>query len=304
MAKAKDLAKLFSAIAGNDVASARSVALAIARAESDCGHHSAGRLLRGALEPNGRMDQSGSQRTVGQIGLFALGVTSALSRVESTEHLTDVVLTGALRAELTAIVREWQARHLLEKNGLKLRSKLLFWGPPGCGKSLTARALANELGLPIFVLRFDAIVGAYLGQTAQRLRELFEFAANNLCIILIDEIDALGKRRGHPMEVGELDRIVVSLLQELEHSEPKGLLIAATNAPLSLDEALWRRFDLVLEFPKPKRSQLRSFAMSRTRARGLHQSRTLNDLLKRCSTFAEAMQTIEGEQRRKILSEN
>src|SRR5208283_5165649 len=120
-------------------------------------------------------------------------------------------------------------------------NKILLHGPPGCGKSLTARAIGHELSLPVYTLRFNAIVGAFLGQTAQRLRQLFEFASTTSCVLLIDEIDALGKRRGNPMDVGELDRIVISLLQELEHSEPKGLLIAASNLARSLDEALWRR---------------------------------------------------------------
>ena len=239
----------------------------------------------------------------GQPGLLAGGFRNALTPVTSLEPLAEVVLSKEARGGLIAIAREWRGRQLLEQKRLRRRNKLLFWGPPGCGKSLTARAMGKELGLPGFVLRFDGIVGAYLGQTAQRLRELFEFAATNACVLLIDEIDALGKRRGHPMEVGELDRIVISLLQELEHSEPKGLLIAATNAPVSLDEALWRRFDLVIEFPKPTKVQLRAFASSQANGRGTQQSPDLRRALARCSTFADATRAIEDEQRRQILVE-
>jgi SpoVK/Ycf46/Vps4 family AAA+-type ATPase len=121
-------------------------------------------------------------------------------------------------------------------------------------------------------------------------------------VLLIDEIDALGKRRGNPMEVGELDRIVISLLQELEHSEPRGLLIAASNLAESLDEALWRRFDLVLELRKPGRRQLKSFAISRARERNLPLSSRFLRSLERSLTYADAVRAIEAEQRTLLLS--
>jgi AAA+ superfamily predicted ATPase len=137
---------------------------------------------------------------------------------------------------------------------------LLFHGPPGCGKSLTAKALANELGLPLFLVRFDAVIGAYLGQTAIHLRQLFHFAETTPCILLFDELDALGKRRGNPTDVGELDRIVIALMQELEHANPQGMIVGTSNLAKDLDDALWRRFDFTLEFKAPNQKALTSFA--------------------------------------------
>ncbi|MGD1026959.1 AAA family ATPase [Candidatus Binatus soli] len=300
MQKASILAKLFSAIGSNDLPAAHSIALEMARAEANNGHHAVAKLLQGSLQPNGNggriwHTQSGETMQVG-------GIINALIAVTNLEPIERVVLTTHARRELDDVVREWKARKALERKGIRRRNKLLFYGPPGCGKSLTARALGRELALPVYTLRFDAIVGAFLGQTAQRLRQLFEFASFTACVLLIDEIDALGKRRGNPMDVGELDRIVISLMQELEHSEPKGLLVAASNLAGSLDEALWRRFDLVVEFPKPGRTQLTSFALSHARDRGVAPSPTLRRAIAASSTFADAVRAIENEQRTVVIS--
>src|SRR5579884_1667308 len=165
MATAKELARLFSAIAANDMALARSIALRIACAEGDRGHHMTGKLLRGALQPNGREGSPWETTQGSHTGFLAGAFTKALSAVSTLEPLAEVVLSKRARNELTTIVQEWKARQILEQKGLRRRNKLLFCGPPGCGKSLTARAMGRELGVPVFVLRFDGIVGAYLGQT-------------------------------------------------------------------------------------------------------------------------------------------
>lgn len=175
-------------------------------------------------------------------------------------------------------------------------------GPPGCGKSITARAMGRELSLPVYVVRFDAVVGAYLGQTALHLRQLFRFAETTPSILLIDEIDALGKRRGNPLDVGELDRVVIALLQELEHSNPAGLLIATSNLAKQLDDALWRRFDLVLDFPFPARKDLRSFWSNAAKAKHVKLTNGLRESLARTKTYAEAERLLEAEERRRILS--
>ncbi len=134
--------------------------------------------------------------------------------------LAAVTLPSATREELARLNLEWYHRVRLMERGIARRTKLLFHGPPGCGKSLTASALAKELQLPVYLVRFDAVIGAYLGQTAIHLRQLFHFAETTPCVLLFDELDALGKRRGNPTDVGELDRIAIALMQELEHTTP------------------------------------------------------------------------------------
>jgi SpoVK/Ycf46/Vps4 family AAA+-type ATPase len=216
--------------------------------------------------------------------------------------LDDIALRANTKAELREIVLEWNQRERLEEKGIARRSKLLFHGPPGCGKSITAAAMGEELGLPTFVIRFDAIIGAYLGQTAIHLRELFNYSQMSPCVLLFDEIDALGKKRGNPLDVGELDRIVIALLQELEHSAPAGLVIATSNLPKHLDAALWRRFDLAIEFPRPTARELDQFASRLVKQRELALSEKLKRRISTAGNYAEAEKLITAEQRRLALS--
>ena len=197
-----------------------------------------------------------------------------------------------------------ETRHgaYLASKGIRRRSKLLFVGPPGCGKSFTAQAIANELRLAHYVVRFDAVIGAYLGQTAIHLRELFRFASANPCVLLFDEIDALGKQRGNPLDVGELDRIVIALMQELEFSETQGIVIATSNLPENLDRALWRRFDLVLEFPKPTKSELTNYTNGIKTKFRLARNTSIKGV-STATTYADAEKIVEAEARRIALAE-
>jgi SpoVK/Ycf46/Vps4 family AAA+-type ATPase len=126
------------------------------------------------------------------------------------------------------------------------------------------------MNLPVFTVRFSSVVGAYLGQTGANLRSVFRFAETTPCILLLDEFDAIARTRGRSDDVGELDRVVISLLQEFDHTVPSGIVIAATNVPDSLDPAIWRRFDMSVEFPAPSRAELRRFL---TRFGNAHEKR-------------------------------
>ena len=207
------------------------------------------------------------------------------------------------RQMIEEIVAEAQHDARLRKEGIRRRRKLLFHGPPGCGKSMTAQALANALRLPLYVVRFDSVIGSYLGQTAVHLREIFQYAETAQSVLLFDKIDALGKRRGHPSDVGELDRIVIALMQELEFSESKGLIIATSNLSESLDPALWRRFDLSIAFPRPTRAGLSRFAREKGKKYGVRLSPSLVRRVSRLASFAEVAKSVEDEARRRALSQ-
>jgi SpoVK/Ycf46/Vps4 family AAA+-type ATPase len=298
MPTARQLARLFQAISERDIASAEQIAKQIAGVEEKKGHHSAAQLLRGSLHPNGIRGHRAAEPISGVLsnGNF---LEAALSKGQSFTRLKDVMLRRACRNELEALINETQHGAYLLSKGIKRRSKLLFVGPPGCGKSFTAQAISNELRLPHYVVRFDAVIGAYLGQTAIHLRELFRFASHNPCVLLFDEIDALGKQRGNPLDVGELDRIVIALMQELEISDTAGIVIATSNLPENLDRALWRRFDLVLDFPKPTKHELAVY-VRRIRAKfGLKRHSIKQFTTAR--TYAEAERLVESEARRVAL---
>lgn len=307
MPKVDHLTKLLEAVADQNWTVARASAVRIADAEEEKGHHAAAERLRGALQPNGHryrgVPSEAAAPSNGQhTWLAAPGfLTSALTISAGKQALDDVQLTPKLRKELEGVLTEWKHREALEENALTRRRKLLFHGPPGCGKSLTAAALGNDLCVPTYVVRVDAVVGAYLGQTALRIRELFRFAEETDCVLLLDEIDALGKQRGSQQDIGELDRVVISLMQELEHSTPKGFVIATSNLPQHLDEALFRRFDAVLEFPRPTPIELARFGRNRASAGKLLPPTMGARLANRAVSFAEAARRIEGEERSTVL---
>jgi SpoVK/Ycf46/Vps4 family AAA+-type ATPase len=157
--------------------------------------------------------------------------------------------------------------------------------------------------MPHYIVRFDAVIGAYLGQTAIHLRELFRFVSNTPCVLLFDEIDALGKQRGNPLDVGELDRIVIALMQELEFLDTQGIVIATSNLPENLDRALWRRFDLTLHFPKPTKPELAEYIRRIGSKFGIGFGREMPKRLRTAGTYAEAERLVEAEARRIALEE-
>lgn len=182
---------------------------------------------------------------------------AALVEVRYPERTREqIVLSRQLQRRLDRIEDEYRARPVLAKHGVTPKTKLLFVGPPGCGKTLCAEVLAAELGLTLLYARFDGIVSSYLGETANNLRRVFTYAAQHLSVLFFDEFDVLGKRRDDPQEIGELKRVVGSFLQILDSYPKDRLVVAATNHEGLLDEALWRRFDEVLYFGKPTAEQL------------------------------------------------
>ena len=152
---------------------------------------------------------------------------------------------------LEQLVRERRGAEELAKVGLRPTATVLFTGPPGVGKSLAARWIARELDLPLLVLDLSAVMSSFLGRTGNNVRHVLDYAKKTKCVLLLDELDAIAKRRDDATEVGELKRLVTVLLQEVDDWPPEGLLIAATNHPGLLDPAVWRRFDLHADFPMP-----------------------------------------------------
>jgi SpoVK/Ycf46/Vps4 family AAA+-type ATPase len=171
-------------------------------------------------------------------------------------YLRDLVLNDRLSHDMKTLVQETRRWSEIDAAGLPRRQRLLLHGPPGCGKSSIAEALAGELGRLLVIVRVDAVVSSYLGETASNLRRLFEFAATGPFVLLFDEFDALGKERADPADHGELRRVVNAFLQLLDRFRGPSLVIAATNHEAVLDYALWRRFDDVVEVPTPTTDEL------------------------------------------------
>jgi len=165
--------------------------------------------------------------------------------------LDDLVLDGRLLDRLKSLIDEYGRWEELDRRGVPRRQRILLHGPPGCGKTSAAEALATEIGLPLVIVRIDAVISSYLGETASNLHRVFDFVNRGSWVLLFDEFDALGKARDDPGEHGEVKRVVTAFLQMLDAFRGSSLLLAATNHEQLLDSALWRRFDDVLEFGRP-----------------------------------------------------
>lgn len=166
-------------------------------------------------------------------------------------RLADMALPDALGARLERVLTEQRERHRLREHGFAPMRKLLLVGAPGTGKTMTAAALAGELGLPLFSIQLDGLITKYMGETAAKLRLVFDAIQSNRGIYLFDEFDALGGERGSKNDVGEIRRVLNSFLQFLEQDESDSLVLGATNHIGLLDRALFRRFDAVLEYSLP-----------------------------------------------------
>lgn len=181
---------------------------------------------------------------------------SLLRKTQSMEGV-EPLLDSSLEAQLQQILMERGHAEELEHKGLKPASSMIFQGPPGVGKTMTAGWLARQLGLPLYVLDLTAVMSSLLGKTGSNLRSVLDFAKSHPCVLFLDEIDAIAKRRSDESDVGELKRLVNILLQEIEDWPVQGLLIAATNHPELVDPALWRRFDLDVTFCVPSEENVR-----------------------------------------------
>jgi len=166
-------------------------------------------------------------------------------------RLTDMALSEGLADRLDRVIREQRQRDRLRTHGFSPLRKLLLIGPPGTGKTMTASALAGELGLPLFTIQLDGLITKFMGETAAKLRMVFEAIADTLGVYLFDEFDALGSQRSAGNDVGEIRRVLNSFLQFLELDDSDSLVIGATNHVGLLDQALFRRFDAVFEYELP-----------------------------------------------------
>lgn len=179
---------------------------------------------------------------------------SSLFHFEEPEtRLADLSLTELTRSAVIGLIQEQRRFELLRSYGLEPRNRLLFVGPPGGGKTTLASAIASELYVPLLTVRYEGLIGSFLGETASRLDELFQHVSARPCVLFFDEFDAVAKERGDTHETGEIKRVVSSLLLQIDRLPSHVIVAAATNHPELLDRAVWRRMQVTVELPNPSR---------------------------------------------------
>ena len=261
----RDLKELFSSFKQADELAFRRAATAIIEEEEAKHHVALARDLRKILA-SGETAESSPRLAVPPPVDSDHGWELA-EVVQPAQYISDLVLTGVVESKLIELAKEVPLWARLESCGVPRRNTVLMYGPPGCGKTSAAAGLAAELGIPFVVVRVDAIVSSYLGQTSGNLRRIFDYAAQTRCVLLFDEFDALARSRDDTTEHGELKRVVSSFLQLLDSYEGPSILVAATNHEEILDRALWRRFSEVIEFRRPTIPQIRALLRKRLRGR-------------------------------------
>lgn len=231
-------------------------------------------------------------------------VRELFHEVNPRRRLTDLVLPLAVGKAVEELAEEQMRRDLLRAHGLEPRHRLLLIGPPGNGKTSLAEALAEALLLPLFVVRYEGVIGSYLGETAARLRRLFDFVRTRSCVLFLDEFDTLGKERGDEHETGEVKRVVSSLLLQIDDLPSHVVVVTATNHPELLDRAVWRRFQLRLKLPAPTEHQVTAWitglAARLGEPLGLPASKITPQL--KGLSFAELEEFTTDLQRRRVLA--
>lgn len=227
-------------------------ALQVAAHEARQGH---GAL---ASEIKEMVDEARRRNHESKVVSFPVELEGLISREEPRTALPALVLPKALEERINKVLREYRQRDKLRAHNLSPRRKLLLTGPPGTGKTMTAKVLAHELRLPLFTVLVDKMVTRFMGETAAKLRQIFEQIARVPGVYLLDEFDAIGGCRSLDNDVGEMRRVLNSLLQFIEQDHSDSLILGATNTPELLDHALFRRFDDVLTYNRPGKNERQS----------------------------------------------
>jgi len=233
----------------------QTVVLQLAAYEAKQGHGALAREIR-TLADKGR---SNSGKVVPLNKEFSDLIQSAV--VDNS--LSELVVTEEIKTRVERILNEFRQRDKLMKHGMNNRRKILLVGPAGTGKTMTAAVLAGELHLPFRTILMDKMVTKFMGETSVKLRQIFDTIAENQAVYLFDEFDAIGTERSRDNDVGEMRRVLNAFLQFIEQDDSKSLIVAATNNPKLLDQALFRWFDDVLQYQLPGEAEIRRLIKNR-----------------------------------------
>ena len=258
MAAAEKIIALLKSYGDQDESRFYSTAMQIAAAEAKKGHSKLAEELKDLI------NKIKSQRNISSVSKTRmLPVNDAQKELKDLlevyrPHIKtkDMVLNKDVSESINRILSEQQKFDQLLQHNLEPRRKLMLVGPPGCGKTMTAKAIAGDLEIPLFVIRLDGLISRYMGESIAKLKLIFDSMYQHRAVYLFDEFDSIGSNRSYGNDVGEIKRVLNSFLMNIEKDESNSLLIAATNLPESLDKALFRRFDDIIMYPLPSEEEI------------------------------------------------
>lgn len=264
MASAEQIKALLKSHVNGDESHFYSVAMQVAAHEAKLGHSKLALEIRDLIDTaKSKSNNNVQSKTPTPLNKPQGELASLLSISYPHLRMSDMILEKNIGDSLHRIVKEQRYVGKIKEFGLSPRRKLLLVGPPGTGKTMTASVLAGELGVPLFSVRLDSLITKFMGETAAKLRQVFDAISNVRGIYFFDEFDAIGSHRGSTNDVGEIRRVLNSFLQMLEHDHSNSVIIAATNHPETLDYALFRRFDDMIQYGLPTEEQIISILKSR-----------------------------------------
>ena len=252
MARADLLVSLLKAGSKGDQSNFQEVAENIIAEERDKKHYVLAERLAAVVRENGAASHSPNR-------VLDNGIAHLLYSRVPERRLSEVVLKESNRILIKEIIEEQHRTDLLKSYGLTPRNRLMFIGPPGNGKTTLAEALAHEIMVPLLIVRYEGLIGSFLGETASRLQKIFDYARQQRCVLFFDEFDVVGKERGDVHETGEIKRVVSSLLLQIDALPSYTIVVVASNHAELLDTAVWRRFQVRLEMPRPTKEQFIGF---------------------------------------------
>lgn len=258
MARADLIVELVKYAVSGNKGMIKKVTEAIIAEERDKQHIILADRLHNELQKSNVDDNKGKMSNGGALPLMMneIRVESFITEREPQRTLSSLILPSEVQFNCQQLIEEQFRADLLRSYGVEPRNRILLIGPPGNGKTSLAEAVAEALMEPFYVVKYDAIVGAYLGETANRLKKLMDFVSTRKCVLFFDEFETIGKERGDLHETGEIKRVVSSLLMQIDQLPSYVTIIGATNHPELLDRAVWRRFQMRLQLPQPTRANI------------------------------------------------
>lgn len=255
MATAEQIKSLLRSHFDNDSERFLTISLQMAAHEARQGHSALAEEIKAFVEKNKSI----------RARVIALhpDLSDLILQAEPDTKLPELIVNDSIKTRIIRLLKEYRQKTKIQQFGLSNRRKILISGPPGTGKTLTASVIAGELNLPLNTILVDKLITKYMGETAAKLRQIFEVIARQKGVYLFDEFDAIGAERGRENEVGEMRRVLNAFLQFIEHDQSDSFIIAATNNSGILDKALFRRFDDVLYYSLPEKEQIAQLIKNR-----------------------------------------